>query len=503
MKDDRPEALRLPDPQTLRLAVDAVRVLSMDAVQAARSGHPGAPMGLGYPPVTSSGAITSGTTRRTPGGRTGTASSSRRATPRCSSTLSCTSPATTSRSPKSGISASGRAGHPDTRNTGTPRGGDHHGPARPGRRELGRNRARRTLARRTLQPAGPQGDRPPHLRDLLGRGPDGGDLPRGGRTRGSPAARQARLDLRRQPGDDRGGYEPRHLDRSAHTLRELRLACGAGGGRQRQSRSSTPRSGAPGRRRNGLPSSRSGPRSGGEARTRPGSADAHGAPLGPEEVEATKEALGYPSREAFLGGGGGRGEWEVARTRGRAAEAGWRRAFERYSKAHPELARELTNNLSGPLPDGWRDAIAGFEPLGKPEATRNSSGRVLQRLAGAIPNLVGGSADLAPSNKTMIAGSPSILPGAPGGRTCTSGCGSMRWGPSSTNGTPRRPRGLRWDLPRIRRLHAPRDPPRRADGPPRPLRLHARLDRPRRGTGRPTSPSSTSWRCARSRTSST
>ena len=147
-----------------------------------------------------------------------------------------------------------------------------------------------------------------------------------------------------------------------------------------------------------------------------GTAAAHGAPLGAGEIEATKEALGYPSRESFWVADEARREWGLAGERGRALEGAWRDAFGRYESAYPDLARELERSLSGVLPGGWDAALAEFPVPEKPEATRKSSGRVIQHIAAAVPNLVGGSADLAPSTMTEIAGAPSLLPGAPGGR---------------------------------------------------------------------------------------
>ncbi len=147
-----------------------------------------------------------------------------------------------------------------------------------------------------------------------------------------------------------------------------------------------------------------------------GTAAAHGAPLGAREVEATKEALGYPSREAFWVADEARREWELAGERGITLEGEWRDALGRYESAYPDLARELERSLSGALPRGWDATLADFRLPGKPEATRKSSGRVLQHIAAAVPNLVGGSADLAPSTMTEIAGAPSLLPGTPGGR---------------------------------------------------------------------------------------
>jgi transketolase len=147
-----------------------------------------------------------------------------------------------------------------------------------------------------------------------------------------------------------------------------------------------------------------------------GTADAHGAPLGEEEVRMTKEALGYPSQEPFWVADEARDEWEKAKERGEAFEADWRERFDAYRATHPELAERFEAFLSGELPEGWDEAIPDFSGNRKPEATRGTSGTVLQALAAAIPNLIGGSADLGPSNKTQIRESGSLMPEHPEGR---------------------------------------------------------------------------------------
>ena len=147
-----------------------------------------------------------------------------------------------------------------------------------------------------------------------------------------------------------------------------------------------------------------------------GSADTHGAPLGEEEIRLTKENLGYPSQEPFFVPTQAREEWGRSIPRGQALEKAWNEQFDAYREAHPELARRLETYLTGELPDGWRDALPDFSGEAKAAATRATSGKVIQALAGAVPNLIGGSADLGPSNKTEIQGADSLLPATPGGR---------------------------------------------------------------------------------------
>ncbi len=147
-----------------------------------------------------------------------------------------------------------------------------------------------------------------------------------------------------------------------------------------------------------------------------GSADTHGAPLGEEEIRLTKENLGYPSQEPFFVPTEAREEWGRSIGRGRELEEEWNARFQAYREAHPELARDFETWLAGELPQGWRDALPDFSGAEKGAATRATSGKVIQALAGAVPNLIGGSADLGPSNKTEIEGADSLLPATPGGR---------------------------------------------------------------------------------------
>ncbi len=139
------------------------------------------------------------------------------------------------------------------------------------------------------------------------------------------------------------------------------------------------------------------------APTKQDTAEAHGAPLGAEEVAATKGARGWPleptfhippeAREAFAG----------VRARGQDLEAGWNRRLADYGRAHPELARELQARLAGELPAGWEQDLPTFTAGDGSLATRSASGKVLNALGKRLPHLVGGSADLSPSNNTLLA----------------------------------------------------------------------------------------------------
>ncbi|MGI9116816.1 MAG: transketolase [Gaiellales bacterium] len=143
------------------------------------------------------------------------------------------------------------------------------------------------------------------------------------------------------------------------------------------------------------------------APTKQDTADAHGAPLGEEEVRLTKANYGWPEHEQFLVPD------EVAahmdRTeRGRAEREAWEARIEDYRTAHPELAAELERVLAGELPPGWDADLPVFDADPKGMATRSSSGKVIQAIAAAVPEFVGGSADLAPSNNTHIDGGLSV-----------------------------------------------------------------------------------------------
>ncbi len=131
--------------------------------------------------------------------------------------------------------------------------------------------------------------------------------------------------------------------------------------------------------------------------------DAHGAPLGEDEVRLTKEAYGWPADEKFLVPAEAAAHFAVSvGGRGQAARTAWQASFAKYEAAHPELAGQLKAIWSGQLPTGWEDAIPTFPADAKGMASRASSGKVLNAVAAQIPWLLGGSADLAPSNNTML-----------------------------------------------------------------------------------------------------
>jgi len=146
------------------------------------------------------------------------------------------------------------------------------------------------------------------------------------------------------------------------------------------------------------------------------SAAAHGAPLGAKEIEATKKNLGYPSLEPFWVDPSAREHWGEASARGAKLEKEWHAKFDAYQAAHPDLAAEYLRMMAGDLPEGWDAKVPDLSAPKSADATRNWSGKVIQGIAAGVPNLVGGSADLAGSNKTDVDGAADLLATSPGGR---------------------------------------------------------------------------------------
>ena len=147
-----------------------------------------------------------------------------------------------------------------------------------------------------------------------------------------------------------------------------------------------------------------------------GSASTHGSPLGQAEIDATKANLGYPSNEPFFVDPRARDLWGACVRKGDRLESAWQARYGVYRAEFPELADDFDQVMAGRLPVGWDAHIPDLSSVDKADATRNWSGKVIQGLAAGAWNLVGGSADLGPSNKTDIKGADSLLPDTPGGR---------------------------------------------------------------------------------------
>ncbi len=131
-------------------------------------------------------------------------------------------------------------------------------------------------------------------------------------------------------------------------------------------------------------------------------AAAHGEPLGEEEVKLTKQRLGWPLEPKFYIPDKALAHYHQAIERGEQWEAVWKQRLAAYQEAFPELGREWERYVRGELPEGWKDKIPTFKPEEKPMATREASGKVLNAIAPGLPTLIGGSADLAPSTKTLL-----------------------------------------------------------------------------------------------------
>ncbi|MEW6581569.1 MAG: transketolase [Actinomycetota bacterium] len=146
------------------------------------------------------------------------------------------------------------------------------------------------------------------------------------------------------------------------------------------------------------------------------SAASHGSPLGPEEAAAAKRAYGWTHDEPFHVPDEVAAWRDEAADRGRELEAAWRERMDAYAAAYPEEARELGRLLDGRLPDGWADALPRFGDADGAMATRQASGKVLNAVAVAVPEIVQGAADLASSTNTTIKDGGVVEPGDFAGR---------------------------------------------------------------------------------------
>jgi transketolase len=145
-------------------------------------------------------------------------------------------------------------------------------------------------------------------------------------------------------------------------------------------------------------------------------AGAHGSPLGEEEILETKRAYGWPSEEPFYVPDEALEHFRQAIERGAQAQDEWNERFEAYRGEHADLAADFERVVAGRLPDGWDADTPRYGPSDKMTATRKSSHDVIQWAASKVPELVGGSADLAPSTLTQIDDSGSVERGGYGGR---------------------------------------------------------------------------------------
>ena len=218
---------------------------------------------------------------------------------------------------------------------------------------------------------------------------------------------------------------------------------------------------------------------------------AHGEPLGVEEVRLTKRALGWPEDRTFYVPDEALRTFRQSVERGAELEAAWRRRVDAYGVAHPEMADPFARALAGELPDGWETHLPIFTPADGEMATRDAGGKTINALAAVVRNLVGGSADLDPSTRTALKGCGDFEnPHAAVAGTAwpTQGAAGGVWGYAGRNihfglrehamaavltGMARswRAASLWRDVPVVLRLHAAQHPPGGVESSPRHLHL--------------------------------
>ena len=158
----------------------------------------------------------------------------------------------------------------------------------------------------------------------------------------------------------------------------------------------------------------------------------HGSPLGPEEVIATKQNLGWPLEPTFHIPDEALTHFRKARNRGNQLEAEWKANLESYGKAYPELRVEWDQGMNSILPEDWDKNFPVFPPDAKGVATRSAGGQVINAIASHLPFLIGGSADLNPSTNTPLKGKGNFqCPGS--GDESVQGSVSGPWGYEGAN----------------------------------------------------------------------
>ncbi len=159
---------------------------------------------------------------------------------------------------------------------------------------------------------------------------------------------------------------------------------------------------------------------------------AHGSPLGEEELQAAKKALGWPTTEKFYLPEEAVEYFRQAVNKGQEAQAAWTGRLDAYRQAFPKEAAEFEMIMSGKLPDDWAADLPKWKPTDKAIATRVAGGEVLNALAKRIPNIMGGSADLNPSTNTALKGMGDFQPSEFGG-PATAGAVGGDWGYAGRN----------------------------------------------------------------------
>jgi transketolase len=149
---------------------------------------------------------------------------------------------------------------------------------------------------------------------------------------------------------------------------------------------------------------------------RAGTSKAHGEPLGKDELALTKPALGWPYSEPFIVPDEAVAHWRAQLATGEEAQKEWMRRFVTFTKAFPAEAKELGRRWHGDLPVHWAEHLPAFDASNGSVATRAASSAVINAVAPYVPELIGGSADLAGSNLTMVKGAAGVSAEHPDGR---------------------------------------------------------------------------------------
>ena len=150
--------------------------------------------------------------------------------------------------------------------------------------------------------------------------------------------------------------------------------------------------------------------------TKQGTEEAHGAPPGEEELARAKEAAGWNPDEKFVVSDEVAAHFREILSKGKQSYQEWLSLFADYQKKYSHQADDFLRRMRGELPQGWKDGLPFFDPNEKGDASRNSSGIVLNAISKKLPEFMGGSADLAPSNKTWIDGADAFQSDSPQGR---------------------------------------------------------------------------------------
>ncbi len=160
--------------------------------------------------------------------------------------------------------------------------------------------------------------------------------------------------------------------------------------------------------------------------------EAHGNPLGEEELQASKKALGWPTMDKFYLPEDAVAYFRKSVDKGASAQSEWQKKFDAYKKDFAKEGAELEQMIAGKLPDNWAADLPKWKPEDKPIATRAAGGQVLNALAKRISNIVGGSADLNPSTSTALKGEGDFQPSEFGGPSAQGAVGGV-WGYAGRN----------------------------------------------------------------------